>query len=274
MKIKFPTSIVVDVDTPFLNAFEIRMESLIKFLKPLGYMGMELKITEPEKIPIKLFNQLLDSYQMKISALGTGGTYTRMGYALSSNDDKIRQKAIERLGIYAGLVTEIQDPPKIIIGLIRGHNSIGQLKNDAMQHLTKSLIEIDSICRDIGTQAVLEPINRFETDTVHTLEEAITLIQNNNLENIFPMVDTFQMNIEEDMEYIYDKLGLHAKFIKHVHIASCNRREPAQGCINFKKLINSLVENGYWGYFSLSTVMKPSFEAMARRSAEFLSKII
>nr|MDO8108996.1 sugar phosphate isomerase/epimerase family protein [Candidatus Sigynarchaeota archaeon] len=273
MKLNFPVSITCNLD-PDYSDYQQYLNNLLKFLKPLGYMGIEARVSELEKVPVKKINEILTSFQMKVSALGTGTIYLRYGLSIGSSDEKIRQKAVEKLAAFAGLATELVGVPKLVVGQIRGHRMWNETREDEHVNLIEALEAIDSIANDLGIQVLLEPVNRFETDSINQLSEAIAFIEEGGFEHIFPMIDTFHANIEEDQDVLFPALLENAKSIKHVHIAGCNRRAPAPGCFNFKRFVKSLVEGGYWGYFNVDTIMKPSFEDVAKAAADYLAKIL
>jgi D-psicose/D-tagatose/L-ribulose 3-epimerase len=43
----------------------------------------------------------------------------------------------------------------------------------------------------------LEPLNRFETDFLHTVEQAMTFLARVDRESVWLLLDTFHLNIEE-----------------------------------------------------------------------------
>lgn len=273
LKVKVPTSLVVEFDHHFFNGFEEKLDNLLKFLKPLGYMGIEIALIEPEKVPVKKLNEILVSYQMKVSALETGEIYPRFGFSLGNPVQEIREKAKGALNKFMELSANIEGVPKVIVGLIRGRLVYMQHKDDERVNLIESLKSLDPVAGDLGVQLVMEPINRFEIDSFHTLAEVVAFINETQLESVFPMIHSYHLNLEEDPGTIFDEIAVVAKQIKHVHLAGCNRRALGSGCFNIKKLLSTLSENGYWGFYSLDPIMKPSFEEVAQESAKFLQKI-
>ncbi|MHA1681323.1 MAG: sugar phosphate isomerase/epimerase family protein [Promethearchaeota archaeon] len=273
MKLKIPTSITFALDNRFLRNFGKLFENLLKFLKPLGYQGLELDVLRPENVPVKEMNEILESFQMEIASIRTGETFTRMGYSIGHPDADIRARAIERLSLYTGFATEVKGAPEIIVGKIRGRRMEGQTPQDERVNLIESLKNLEGIIQDLNIRLVLEPINRFEADSIHLVSEAIDLIKEANIENTYPMIDTFHACIEENPETFFTNLNVYARLVRKVDLAGCNRRAPGPGPFNFKKFIKTLVENGYWRYFTIDCVPKPSFEEMAKSAVDFLEKI-
>jgi|ERR1035441_10015267 hydroxypyruvate isomerase len=48
-----------------------------------------------------------------------------------------------------------------------------------------------------GIRLALEPLNRFETDFLHTVEQAMTFLARVDRESVWLLLDTFHLNIEE-----------------------------------------------------------------------------
>ncbi|MHA1371667.1 MAG: sugar phosphate isomerase/epimerase family protein [Promethearchaeota archaeon] len=274
MTSKIKLAIVIGLNPDKKSSLKSDLDDLLSFLSKLGYNGIELSLLEPERVPVEELNELLDSHSMKVAAIGTGSTYIRLGHSIASPDTDSRRKAIDRLKIYAEFSEKVQGKPKIIIGLIRGRRPKGQDPYDEQQNMIESLWVLDTIAEENGVEMVLEPINRFEIDSIHVLAEAIEILNKASVKNIYPMVDSFHVHLEEDITEIHGKLKEYAREIRHVHIAGCNRRAPNDCCFDFKKFIDCLVNNGYDGFFSVEAIPKPTLKDLARQSADFIRKIL
>lgn len=273
-KLKLPLSITVDVDAlPGGDGLVAGIDAILKVIKPLGYMGVQVNASEPESINARELNERLASYQMKVSAVETAPVFTALGLSLGSPRLEDREKAVERFGVYAGLASELEGQPKVLVSTARGWRAKGQAVEEHRAGLIASLEAIDDIAGNLGVQAVLVPVNRFECGSIHDVREATRLLEDGAFEHVFLGLDSFHAHVEEEFDTFIAQVATHARVIKHVHLAGCNRREPAAGCFNFRKLIRALVENGYWGFFNVNAVMLPSLDAVARRAVEYLEKI-
>ncbi|MBN2154649.1 MAG: sugar phosphate isomerase/epimerase [Candidatus Lokiarchaeota archaeon] len=270
---KTPLSIVIGIDSNFLNKFDETIKAKFDFLKDLDYTGVELALLRPEDIPVDKINAYLESYNMKISAIGTGSTFLRYGYSLSAIDDKMREKAIKRMDLYCKLASELIGNPKVILGLIRGRRSYNQNQESEITLFKKSLSLVDEIAEKYNIELVIEPINQFEIDFLHTLSEVVDLLQEVNLSSTFAMIDSFHVYLEEDSESFYQNLEKYAPYIHHVHFAGPDRRAMKAGEIDYEKIIHTLFNNSYGGFFSIEAIMKPSFESVAKQSSEYISNI-
>jgi sugar phosphate isomerase/epimerase len=255
-----------------ISKISVEFESLCKFLVDLNYEGVELSILEPERIDIKSIQQILENYDLEISAIGTGETYIRYGYSLGHYQSEIRNKAINRVKEYIKLARVLNC--KVIIGLIRGRYSYKNSPKKEKLNIYSSLKLCSNIAEQSDVELLFEPINRFEIDSYNTIAESIELISKINSNNLKLLIDTFHTYLEEDPGIIWDYLGKISHLVGHIHLADTTRRAPGSGHFDFKKFLNIFKKNGYNNYVSIETIMKPSFEEVAQNSAEFLKFIL
>ncbi|MHA1250585.1 MAG: sugar phosphate isomerase/epimerase family protein, partial [Candidatus Helarchaeota archaeon] len=160
-----------------------------------------------------------------------------------------------------------------IIGLIRGRYSYKSNLEIEKTNIVNSLKDCCKIAEDAGVILLLEPINRFEIDSCNTIKESIKLIEEVNSDYLKLMIDSFHMHLEEDPELIWTELDSYHSLIQHVHLADDTRRAPGTGHINFKRLIGVLEKNNYNEFYSFETIMKPSFEKIAKDSIKYLRSL-
>ncbi len=249
-----------------------QFSSLCEFLKPLNYNGIELSLLKPENIEVNKIIEIKDSYEMEISALGTGSTFIRFGYSLGHADENMREKAIERISSYIEFARETNS--KVIIGLIRGrYNNESSAKKEKL-NITSSLKECCHIAEDNNVMLVFEPINSFEIDSYNTISEAVNLVDEIGSEKLKLLLDSYHINLEEDPGFIWDDLKDITDYVGHIHLADCTRRAPGTGHFDFRTFLTIFKTAGYNDYASIETIMKPSFEEVAKESADYLRSII
>jgi len=245
-----------------------KFSALSNFLKSLNYDGIELALLEPEKIDVMKINEIKDSFNLEIPALGTGSTYLRFGYSFGHQNESIRKKAIERINEYVNFAQETRS--KVIIGLIRGrYNQENSSKNE-QNNIISSLKACCGLAEDKGVELVFEPINSFEIDSYNTIAESVELIKQIGSENLKLLVDTFHTNLEEDPDFLWDNLKENAHLVTHLHLSDCTRRAPGSGHFDFKMFLRIFQDSGFKGFASVETIMKPSFEEVARETVEYL----
>ena len=249
-----------------------KFSSLCQLLKSLNYDGIELSLLEPEKMDVKKIIETKDSYEMEIPALGTGSTFIRFGYSFGDTQESIRKKAVERIEKYIEFAQETQS--KVIIGLIRGRYKNESNPQKDRLNIISSLKECCSLAENNNVQLLFEPINRFEIDSYNTISESIELIEEIGSNNLKLLVDSFHTYLEEDPSDIWNYLKEIAHHVGHIHLADTNRRAPGSGHFDFKTFLNNFKNQGYTEFVSIETIMKPSFELVAKNSSEYLRTIL
>ena len=105
-----------------------------------------------------------------------------------------------------------------------------------------------------GVRFCLEVLNRFEGYLLNTCEEGVKFVDEVGDKNVYVMLDTFHMNIEEDdmaaaIRLAGDKLG-------HFHTGECNRRVPGKGRMPWREIGQALREIGYDGNCCMEPFVK------------------
>lgn len=257
------------------NAFEISQNQ--KWLRRrfaatsrLGYEGIELLIENPLKIDVGKLEELAHAYDLGIPAIGTGPTYLTYGLSFADPDGEVRTAAVKRVGDYLAVASNMG--ALVIIGLVRGKIGTNASYKRAWRRIRRCLSECALNAEDLGVTMVLEPINRYETSLINTIDEASQMVEEVRSDNVKVMADTFHMNIEEASTT--EALLKAGKSLAHVHVADSNRLAPGMGHIDFAGMIHVLNEIGYFGYLSAEILFRPNFNVATRVTIEYLKKIL
>lgn len=121
-----------------------------------------------------------------------------------------------------------------------------------------------------GPRVAIEPLNRYETHLVRTLDQGARLLSMLQPSRACLLADFFHMNIEETS--IAEALRQHARLIGHVHVAENHRRRPGTGSLDFPALLAVLTEVGYAGALGLECV--PSEEHDLRSARAHLARSV
>lgn len=233
----------------------------------LGYQGIELSVLDSKKIDKDQLLDKLEKLNLKVYTLATGQSYYTDGYSLFNNEEKKSLKSIERLKGHIDLASDLD--ARVIIGGIRGKlsGSLEEIKNQESRGRS-ALTECIRYAESKGVILLIEPINRYETNLINTLEEGMELIDEIGSKNLKLLPDTFHMNIEE--KSIEESL-IKAKFyIEYIHFADSNRFAPGSGHIDFKSILSTLVKMDYKGSIGIEILPEPDDYSAARKSIEFL----
>lgn len=245
-------------------------------VKALGYDGVEVALRDPSEVDAEKLLERCTDLALPIVAIGTGQAFLRDGLSVTSPDEGIRSMAIERLRGHitlAEILTGCPGTPSsgvlVIIGLIRGRAAEAGLAADGFLRSALDLCLNAAERANVGL--VIEPINRYETDWLHTVEETVRLIERVDHPKLGVLADTFHMNIEEhSIEQALEHAGRH---LRHVHVADSNRWAPGDGHLDFASILRALRRVGYAGYLSAEILPQPDEGTAARRALSHLKDI-
>ena len=120
---------------------------------------------------------------------------------------------------------------------------------------------------------LLEPINRYESRYLNTIEDNLQIIKELNLPGTGLLADIFHMSIEE--RDICEALYLGRGYIKHIHLGDSNRLLPGKGRLDWKAIFDTLREIKYDGYINLECALSETdHEKELSKQVEFLEKYI
>ncbi len=234
-----------------------------------GFDGVEVAIRDPALVDSDELARLVSGLDLIVPAIGTGQAWGEEGLSLTSDDEEVRARAIERIRSHVPLAARLD--AMIILGLIRGVTPEGQTHQQSMTYLVEAIRECANVAAETGVRFALEPMNRYETDLIHTVAEGMDLIEKVGAENFGLLLDTFHMNIEEPS--IEESIRSCGDRIFHVHVADSNRWHPGAGHLDFAAILATLQEVGYEGFISGEFMPVPDPDTAAERSIAFLREL-
>lgn len=237
----------------------------ISQLAHMGYGAVELAVRDPTQINKTKLKQVLQENNLKVSAIGTGQAYLAEGLSLSDRSSMIRKKAVSRITQHISLAHALNS--QVILGLIRGNDAQGA-DYECMKHLEESCHKICDEAFKYDVPIVLEPINRYETCFLNSINETLVFMKQIGCRLLKLLPDTFHMNIEEaDICQSILKAKAH---IGHIHFSDSNRRYPGAGHIDFPAVMTTLQKTGYSGFISAEILPLPDFKTAAKKFMLFM----
>ena len=102
-----------------------------------------------------------------------------------------------------------------------------------------------------GVTFALEPINRFETYFLNTVEDTLKMVEEIGSPNIKVHIDSFHANIEEkDTAAAIRAAGAN---LGHFHISESDRGVPGTGQVHWEEVFAVLKEIGYDGWLAIES---------------------
>jgi len=266
------TSTVISLSPTDFSAltYEKDFEKGIKKIAKLGFDGIELAVANPKEIDEKKIVGLINSLSLKVPAIGTGQAYLRDGLSFIDPRKEIREKAVARIKSHIEFASEFD--AQVIIGLIRGRINEGVNKENAETWCLECITRCADYAAEYDVSLTIEPINRYETNFINTVQEGISFIKQVNRKNFCLLLDTFHMNIEE--KSIYESIRKSKNYLTHFHFADSNRLAPGQGHLDFKKIIETLKEIKYNGFVSAEILPFPNPGESVKLTIEFFKKML
>jgi len=263
-------SLVVSVDETAFEAVAVRgsWTDGIRMAADLGYDGVELAVRDPGQVDANAVARTLRDARLHVPAIGTGQAFLKDGLSLSHDDEGIRARAIERMESHIQLAAQFGS--MVIIGLLRGRIRGDRAATDA--RLDGALRRILPVAERERVPVVLEPINRYETDYLGTIDDVLTVIRRHGSSALGLLADTFHMNIEEMS--LEAALRLAGGRLRHIHAADSNRWAPGWGHLDFSSIVRTLREVGYDGYLSAEILPRPDPVSAARQAVSYLRPLV
>jgi len=264
-------SIVVSIQPTKFSAlaFKEDFEESIKKVADLGFDGAELAVRNPKDLKVEDVINIIKENNLEVPAIGTGQAWGEEGLSFSDPNEIIRKMAIERISNQIIFASHFD--AQVILGLIRGIIVESVNKTEAEEWTIDCLRKCTEFAKEYNIRLTLEPVNRYESNFINTLNEGIEFIKRVGASNLGLLADTFHMNIEEIS--IYDSIIQAKDYITHVHFADSNRWAPGCGHLDFAKIIQTLKKIGYQGYVSAEILPLPDPDSSARITAETLNKL-
>ncbi len=251
--------------------FAGRFEEGLQAAARAGFCNVEISLRAPDDPLVAGLDAQLAQAGLKLSAIATGQSCLHDELCLCSPDPGHCAQAVERLKAHIRLGKQLD--AAVIVGGVRGKLAGTDTEKDNQRcQAIAAMQECAAFADGLGVQLLLEPINRYETDFICSVDEGLAVLEEVGAPNFKLLLDTFHMNIEEtdigmSLRRAGDRLG-------YVHFADSNRRAPGSGHIDFTHLLAVLTSIGYQGMISAEIFPLPDDLTALERAAAFFRTMI
>jgi D-psicose/D-tagatose/L-ribulose 3-epimerase len=225
---------------PFTNA----STKWFKTFKQWGFDTVEIAIDDPDTFDAAYVKAELDKVGLPCgSACGCFGLDRdlRGDAAAQENSLTYLRKVIDQMVVL--------DCPRLIgpaysaVGRIGGAEPAEYRKQWAT--VVKNLRKICAYAEKQGKAICLEPLNRFETDFINTVDQALKMVKDVGSPALKIHLDTFHMNIEEKCQG--DAIRKAGKYLGHIHACGSDRGTPGNDHICWDSIAKALKAVKYNG---------------------------
>ena len=226
----------------------------------LGFDAVE--IFPPGAQALSGAGAIAKEHGLAVAAVGTGGGWVRHRWHLCHADESVRSHAIQYIREIIDAAAALGAPA--IIGSMQGRWDGAVDRERALDLLGEALAPLGEHARQAGQPLLYEPLNRYETNLLHTLRDTTQFLQEIGAANVLILGDLFHMNIEEaDLAAAIHAAGPR---LGHVHFADSNRRAIGFGHTAIAAVAQALKLIGYRGFVSAEVLPLPSADAAAEQT--------
>jgi D-psicose/D-tagatose/L-ribulose 3-epimerase len=229
-----------------------KQDALFARIKEWGFDGVELFISPEEPANLQAVRATLDRLQLERTTccvLPRDANLVSSAAATRAHGLDFLKKCVDRTADLGGRL--MCGPLHSALGVMTGRRRTEKEWKWAVKGLRSAAARAQRrrVC------LCVEPLNRFETYFLNTLEDAARLVHDVGAPNVKIHFDTFHSNIEE--KHPAESLRAVAKDLGHVHISENDRGIPGTGHVDWKGVLKVLKEIGYEGWLTIESFARP-----------------
>jgi D-psicose/D-tagatose/L-ribulose 3-epimerase len=234
-------------------------------VKGWGYDIVEVCIENPAVLTPSRVRAAAADEGVSVLVCGAFGP----GRDVSHEDASVRAGGIDYLKRCLDFAAEVDSP--LVSGPMYAQTGVTRLleptERDAQRvRAVASLAAVAEYAASRGIRLAVEPLNRFETDLVNTVEQGLALCSAVGAPNIGLLLDTFHMNIEEkDICAAIESAG---DRVFHVQASENDRGTPGAGHVPWRNVIASLRGIDYAGSIVVESFL-PTVKEIARAVSQW-----
>jgi D-psicose/D-tagatose/L-ribulose 3-epimerase len=229
-------------------------------LAELGLSGVELNFFRFDRVDPAELADFLDDFGLRCTMFATGYTARNEGLSLSSGDEKIRLRSVERSLAFIDFAARLK--AGLIVGFLKGGPDPD--REEARRRFADSLARLAPRAEAAGVPLLIEATNRYESAVANSLAEAAELVRPYAAGGMRLLPDTFHMNIEEADPIA--ALKDCAQLFDSIHLSDNNRCFPGLGAIDFSRYLEFLERSGWRGWLAIEGNLRRDLESDLRAS--------
>ena len=230
-------------------------------LKRMGFDGLEIFLNHPESLPMEKIKEKMNETGMGCTlSVGLGKEQN-----LISPDRGARDAGVAFLKEAVDVACELgTDVVSGVIYAAWGEFTGKMRTEDEWNYSKECLLKVAKYTEGKGVVLALEPVNRFETYFLNTIEDTRKMVEEINHPNVRIHADTYHINIEE--ESFYGAIEMAGEYLYHVHLCENNRGIPGTGHVPWDDVFRALRELNYDRWAVVESFV-PAVEEVARMTA-------
>jgi D-psicose/D-tagatose/L-ribulose 3-epimerase len=207
----------------------------------IGFDLIEVLMFDPAKLD-------REATRKSVREAGLG---LRLGVALgpdadiSSNDREIAALGEATVATALEIAADLDAPAVSGITYAAFNSYQNPHTPEQVERVAAALARLDRRAEELGVHLGIEPVNRYESYMVNTIDQAANLIEMAGGKNMFIHMDTFHMNIEEPD--ITATIRRNADRLGYAHVADSHRGALGTGNFDLQGYLRALAGAHYEG---------------------------
>ena len=216
----------------------------------LGFEAFELVMPEPGNVDFAELGDLCSRHGLRSALTARVGAETDPCHPRAEVRKRAGEYLRECIDAAATMGAEVVGGPLLGSPLVFAGQR-PRLVSDAERRrrfdlCVRHLAEAASYAAERGVRLALEPVNRFETDVVNLVEQALELLSEvDGGDTVGILVDTFHANIEE--RSVPAAIRMAGENLLHLHANENHRGMPGTGHLPWPEILAALHETGFRG---------------------------
>lgn len=233
---------------------------LIDHVRDLGFGQIEICVEDPETIDTASIRARLEHAGLAISICGAFGPDRDN----SADDPSVRATALAYTKALVDIAADlggsiVVGPMYAGVGATKMLDAAGRRRQ--WDYAVGGLRQAADHAATRGVRLALEPINRFETDLVNTVDQGVRMVGDIDRPNVGLLIDTFHMNIEE--KSLPDAIRRAGQHILQFHACGSDRGTPGEDHLPWADIVAALRETGFSGAVVIEA-FNPKITSIAR----------
>ena len=241
------------ISMQYARPFSAEHFHLFKTIRSNGFDFIEMLVPEPGEIDLEDTRKALDEAGLNVVLAAR----VNMQRNISSDNKEAWQAGVDYIGYAIEVASTLG--AKIVGGPLTGNPLVfagraPQVVEESERLARKSrCVEALSVVADKaclhGVTLAVEPLNRFESDVLCTVQQGLELLDALNHDSVMLLLDTFHMAMEESS--ISQAILAAGSRIGHFQANENHRGFPGTGSIDWVDVFRALHEVKYTGPVSL-----------------------
>lgn len=251
--------------------FSGQLDQHCALLGSMGYDGIDLFFPDPLHTDVREVKNSLEKNALRVTMLAAQGDLMADGLYLNTPDKTRLNELLERSRRHLDMCAQLEAMPNI--GFLRGRHAATEPRDESLKRMANGLCAYCELAQSMGVDVLLEPICRYEINTINTTRQALDLHKGAGSPfNLGLLLDLFHMNIEESSVCgAIVEAGTH---IRHVHFVDNTRAIPGAGCLPLRDITTSLAAVGYTGFLGVEAIPGLEPEKEARCALTFTQMLL